>query len=622
MSLIDCGQAVHVHNNEVLQGNKNAFTTLLDLKAAYDLVDRRILWRDLQNNFALPTGLIHQLQDLFDKNQSELVIGGSRSNPINNTRGLLQGSSLSPILFNYFIDGLCRKLKVKGTPKIMVHGTNLNSLLFADDTALVAGNQQDMAKLLQICESWSLEVGMVFAPTKCIVLGPTAASRTTPLRMYNTDLPSAEQAVYLGLPFTQRGICWKSLAKSRTDKARGVIAMLAPMGFNAKGWAPAASIRIYKTFIRPVMEYGLSLHRPSVSIIEMYEKVQTLALRTLTSTPRNTSRAGLQRLLQIESMAQRAQELNLMWSGRLHNSTDASNLAVKVFHRALQGNRGRTGLSLPRHALDNILWSHPNISTNKEPIIRPVNLLRQVVPKILDLDTRLELRRKSIISLEADQPNVAGAIQLELDDAIPPFLRPKTGISRADRWLLLQWRLGIVTRHEVCCNCGETLTRAHAADCSGATALLRELHPEVSPPAQPRHTLIDAVLNHYRQQPSQDGPAHANCSTAIALILTKCRGLQLSLEDGRWLGQGLDSNQHRVSERDLNATPPPRSAGALRQSARNAAVRDARNRPLGRPRKRALEDGEEEGSEVEIGRNSKRINKMGGSERMLTEGVG
>ena len=255
--------------------------------------------------------------------------------------------------------------------------------------------------------------------------------------------------------------------------------MLAPMGLNGKGWAPSASIRVYKAFIRPVMEYGLSLHRPTGAILEMYEKVQALALRALTSTPRNTSKAGLQRLLQIESMEHRARDLNIMWAGRLHNSTDASNLAVKVFHRGIQGNRGKIGLSLPRHALSNSLWNHPKAIIDLKPLRRPTNTARLDIPKILDQETRDELRRKDIMDLETNKPNVAGAIQLEMEDTLPPFLRPKTGITRADRWLLLQWRLGAATRHQTCCNCGDTLTRAHAADCSGATALLESIHPEV-----------------------------------------------------------------------------------------------------------------------------------------------
>jgi len=503
----------------------------------------------------------------------------------------------------------------------MTHGTHLNSLLFADDTALVAGNEKDMAKLLGICEEWSNNVGMIFAPTKCIVLGPTPATRSTPLRLYNVDLPSAEEATYLGFPFRQRGICWKSLAKKRTDKARGVIAMLAPMGLNAKGWAPSASVRVYKAFIRPVMEYGLALHRPTAAILDMYEKVQILALRTLTSTPRNTSRAALLRLLQVETMAHRAQELNIMWAGRLLNSTDASNIAVKVFHRGIQGNRGAKGISLPRLASNNPWWTHPEANLDPKPLVRPANMNPQIIPKSLDGETKATLRREGIMALEADQPNVAGAIQLETTDVLPPFLRPKTGITREDRWLLLQWRLGAVTRHEKCSNCGGTLTRAHAAICSGAAAFLENLYPEVQPPVHPRHTLIDAVLNSYRQQSPKDGPAHFNCARAIQMILEKCRGLRHQ-ENGMWVAGDTGAEGDTQPQQQLNTAPPPRSATAIRQSARRAVAVEGRHRKLGRPRKRRSGEAESTEEAGESGRSPKRHNITGTGGRSAIEGVG
>ncbi|KAI9324821.1 hypothetical protein BDR26DRAFT_780079, partial [Obelidium mucronatum] len=83
------------------------------------------------------------------------------------------------------------------------------------------------------------------------------------------------------MPFSRNGIDWKQLAATRTEKARKVIAMLAPLGFNSRGWAPAASARVYKAFVRPVMEYGLALYRGSPTFFQQYEAVQRLALRTL-----------------------------------------------------------------------------------------------------------------------------------------------------------------------------------------------------------------------------------------------------------------------------------------------------------------------------------------------------
>ena len=204
---------------------------------------------------------------------------------------------------------------------------------------------------------------------------------------------------------------------------------------------------------------------------------------------------------------------------------------------------------------------------------------------------------------------------------MPPFLMPKTGTTRADRWLLLQWRLGAVTRHETCHNCGGTLTRSHAADCSGATDLLTSLHPEVPPPAHSRHTLIDAVLNQYRQQASQDGPAHSNCAKAIQLILQKCRGLRQRQQDGRWVSEDSEDAE-LATPQDINTAPPARTVRAIRQTARNAATSVARNRTVGRPRKRRADELDGGMLDAGTGMNPKRHNDGDGRVDGEDEGVG
>ena len=580
-------QAMVLH--EILNENAAAFAVLLDFRAAYDLVDRRILWHELRHHFGFPQSAVQRLQNLFDHTTSRLVVSGRCSQPIPNRRGLLQGSSLSPILFNFFIDGMCRKLRTPGMPTLGVHGVRVNRLLFADDAALVATSVANMAKLLEVCEQWSLAVGMEFAPAKCVVLGPAVGSRAVPLQLYGEDLVSQEKVTYLGFPFVKQGICWKSLATERANKAKGVIAMLAPMGLNAQGWAPSASIQIYKSFIRPVLEYGLALHQPKGPVLKVYEQVQTLALRTLTSTPRNTSRAALMRLLQVEPIPHRAMELNLQWAARLNNSKEACNLAVRVFHSGLQG-RKRT--CLPRLAAGNPLWNHPEVHMD-----RPGLVLGAVEAPPAPLSARLkkQLRKAAIVQLEAGTDGVAGAIEVQMSDPLRPFLRPNVGITRRERWVVLQWTLGAVTRHETCCKCSGVLTRSHAATCSGAAEYLQNLYPDIPAPLHDRHTIIGAFLNKIRNQLPSSSGCYKDAVTAIQMVLTECRGL-VQGEGGQWVrNSGSDSSSDSSSDnegdgglrRPVVAQPPPQTARARAASARNAAIALARNRPRGRPPRQA-----------------------------------
>ena len=581
-------QAMVLH--EAITRANNPLVVLLDLKAAYDLVDRRILWDELSHHFGVPAHALTVLQDLFDHNVSTLLVGGRESNPLANARGLLQGSTLSPIIFNFFIDKLCRKLGEPGVPSVRVHGLDLNRLLFADDTALLARNAQDMAQLLTICEEWSQLAGMKFAPQKCVVLGPSIATRQVPLKLYDTDLPSAEQATYLGIPFTRAGIAWKALCKERTDKAADVIRALAPMGLNARGWAPAAAARVYKTFVRPVMEYGLALScNLSAECVQRYERTQALALRTICSAPRNTSYNGLRRLLQIEPMSHRIKLLNIQWSARLHSSGDRGNLAVHLYHNALRtiAPTARRELPLPLVARSNPLWQQSELG-EMPPLVADGNGAKPRKP--LSDEVKLNLRRHSICILDNphDTGAIANTIQVELDDPVRPFLQASGKISRDDRWVLLQWILGSVTRHEQCKHCPEPeMTRAHAALCAGADEDLSSVFPEDTP-QHPRHTRIDAVLNKYRNS-SGDHAAYKACVAAIQKILVKCRGLRRRKRDGFWTSEpdsdDDDDNNNNLQVRPVVAEALPPTLASQRQTQRNAAISLRRNRPRGRPRR-------------------------------------
>src|SRR3954467_3635426 len=251
-----------------------------------------------------------------------LLVNGAKSKELPNLRGLLQGSTLSPILFNFFINELVMELEM-GEGGMMVWGKVVKALFFADDGALMAYDEERMARMLGTCERWSVRAGMEFAPTKCLLFAPPPEQRTCPLQLYGIDLPSTLASPYLGFPFTPRGINWKALAMERCAKARKVVAGMRNLGMNVTGWAPAAAAQVYITFVRPVMEYGIELRSPSPALLRTYQRTQNFALRTILSASPNTSIQAMHRVLAIPMFKIRAQELNFLSASRFHNSTDA-----------------------------------------------------------------------------------------------------------------------------------------------------------------------------------------------------------------------------------------------------------------------------------------------------------
>ena len=523
--------------HEICVANPKATHVFLDLKAAYDLVPRNILWRILLNHFQLPADLVRRLQNLFDHNQSIVRIRNQESLPIHNQRGLLQGSSLSPVLFNFFINDLL--LRLNNGPKISTNRVLTNNLFFADDGALHAKSIQDMRFLLEICETWARENQMIFSIPKCAFIH----SVPTHLLFEGSPIPQVDSFRYLGIHIKQSGIDFDATMFERTQKTQRVIGMLSSLGFNLTGWAPLANRRIYKSFIRPVMEYGLALRPLDKQEILGYEKVQLAALRRATNAPRNSPSRALLKLFQIEEMSQRNLYLNAKLYLTLHNTRDSSCLAIRMFwnHHVPLARNGRATdksvITATRH--NNELWrTSAKISHLTERLERGA-----AFSTFGHADVQKKYRELHRERLENNTGNVARNI-IVYSKKFESYMQPIPGMSRKTRVSILRWRAGMVCFHQECL-CGTDLSRDHGLECSGALVYLQRAFPhenhnftrgnEENPGIehQPHRfsSLLDFILD--KNKFSSDISTLDKLAHAIGLIMTRCRGLVQS-KTGNW----------------------------------------------------------------------------------------
>ena len=82
------------------------------------------------------------------------------TNPVTVEKGVLQGDSLSPLIFNMCFNALTRTIendKIKAYGDIITHNYALSPLhwfQFADDIALATATQEDSQSLLNIFSKW------------------------------------------------------------------------------------------------------------------------------------------------------------------------------------------------------------------------------------------------------------------------------------------------------------------------------------------------------------------------------------------------------------------------------------------------------------------------------------
>ncbi len=102
------------------------------------------------------------IKSMYKNNKFAVKIGNKHTEFLPQCRGVRQGCSLSPALFNIYINELARALDQSAAPGLTLLDTEVKCLLFADDLVLLSptkeGLQQHLDLLHSFCQSWACQL--------------------------------------------------------------------------------------------------------------------------------------------------------------------------------------------------------------------------------------------------------------------------------------------------------------------------------------------------------------------------------------------------------------------------------------------------------------------------------
>ena len=100
------------------------FTAFIDVQAAYDSVIREVLYAKMLR-MGIGGKVLTTIQGFYHSMYADLEVGEFNVGPVTMEIGLAQGSPLSPLLFNVYLDESIRGLKERAYVKSQqdnVHG--------------------------------------------------------------------------------------------------------------------------------------------------------------------------------------------------------------------------------------------------------------------------------------------------------------------------------------------------------------------------------------------------------------------------------------------------------------------------------------------------------------------
>lgn len=156
--------------------DRKLYLGFVDIQKAFDTVNRNKLWK-IMDEFGIDHKLIRLARNIYTMNFCYVVSCGQLSDAFQNTNGLRQGGSLSPLLFILYMDGIVRECSARAK-KLKIGYNNLTHVcisegVFADDVVVFAGNMIDLKYNLEIWKTTisKYDLKMNMNKTKYMVIG-------------------------------------------------------------------------------------------------------------------------------------------------------------------------------------------------------------------------------------------------------------------------------------------------------------------------------------------------------------------------------------------------------------------------------------------------------------------
>ena len=236
--------------------NEPTFVGFIDLRKAFDCVDRNLLFYKLLKN-GISGRMYNCLKNIYANCESAVNVNGFITQFFNIDYGVRQGDCLSSTLFLLFINDLVKILK-ENTYGIRNEYFELQCLMFADDIAFVAATEIDLQTmfncLFEWCSKWRMRVNV---DKTCIMhfRNPRQKLTSFTFKYGDENIKIVNKYKYLGLIYHEN-LNFNATAEALADSGgRALGAMYCKYKRNS-GFGYNVYTKLFNTGVVPILDYG------------------------------------------------------------------------------------------------------------------------------------------------------------------------------------------------------------------------------------------------------------------------------------------------------------------------------------------------------------------------------
>ena len=236
-----------------IEVNKDLHLCFIDYTKAFDKVRHVNMIRMLED-LQIDGKDIRLIKNIYWKQQAAIRIDNEvrQYQPIK--RGVRQGCVMSPDLFSLYSENIFRNIEdING---ISIGGRNINNIRYADDTVLIADNEQDLQHLVDAVVVHSEQLGLELNCKKTQVMVVTRKNEIPQcnIQVNGNILQQVNRYNYLGTVITSDGRCLEEI-RTRIAMAKVAFSKMKNILTNKK-MSIETRKRVLRGYIEPVLLYG------------------------------------------------------------------------------------------------------------------------------------------------------------------------------------------------------------------------------------------------------------------------------------------------------------------------------------------------------------------------------
>ena len=232
---------------------KELYACFVDFKKAFDTIwHKGLLFKLLKNGIAGP--FYHIIKSMYANVFSSVKCKSGITEYFQCFIGVKQGDSISPTLFNLYINDLMNNLDNDFAP--IIDDTKINCLQFADDLIIFSHSkielQQNLNKLNEYCTEWKLQINT--DKTKVMKLSNHGRISNDKFYINNNDIEIVREYKYLGIMLTS-SCQFTTSQNALLKKSNKACFKLKSMIRNCMV-SPKIQLKLYDQLISPILLYG------------------------------------------------------------------------------------------------------------------------------------------------------------------------------------------------------------------------------------------------------------------------------------------------------------------------------------------------------------------------------